>query len=84
LDITRRKEYLILFKFGKKKTNTRVIKTLKDENEDLILDDDGILNSMCKFYENLYRTSNITPTDINEYLNNIDVEFILKEKEKIN
>ena len=60
-----------------------VIKALKEENGEIIVDDDDdILNNMCKFYENLYRTNNIQNKDIKEYLNNIDLECTLEDRKK--
>ena len=65
----------------KKRQMSNVIKSLKGENG-TILDEDDILSSTCNFYEKLYKSQNENESKVNEYLNNIQLEYILNDKEK--
>ena len=57
----------------KKHQTQNTIYELKNKNNDTLSTDDDILGEMCSFYEELYRSKNISSSDIENYLQNSNI-----------
>lgn len=66
----------------KKRQLSNVIKSLRNGN-DYISDEDQILQSLCEFYEKLYKSCNTNNSTVDEYLDNLNLEYILNDKDRI-
>ena len=66
----------------KKRQSENVIRKLKT-NKGTHYKDVDILRETCNFYKELYKDDNIKSEDINEYLNDMNIENRLNEKDKL-
>lgn len=57
----------------KKHQTQNTIYELKDKNNETLTTDDDILGEMCCFYEELYRSKNISSSEIENYLQNSNI-----------
>jgi hypothetical protein len=65
----------------KKRQANNYIATVKDRNGHNVYENDLILKEVANFYQNLYCTSNVKETKIDEFLNDIEVRHVLSEEE---
>ena len=64
-----------------KKQNDNTINKVKNENGDVFCDNENIIDSIYKFYQKLYHSSNISENDVDTYLQNVEC-LSVTEKEK--
>ncbi len=72
------------FFFNLEKTvqSNNVIKQIQDQNGNLHTKDNEILTECALFYETLFSSKNITQTDIDNYLQEVDIPNVLNNDQK--